>query len=126
MYANGWINETVNDQSRIKFITEFEKGLPLRNISLTEYERRLKKLVTPSMEDKASVRMVIECFKDHWAFLDIEEDQSLTRELMFDKMFLHFEEGEDADEEIENLEEKMVSIPILMLLGVLYCRSNRA
>ena len=42
------------------------------------------------------------------------------------KMFLHFEEGEDADEEIENLEEKMVSIPILMLLGVLYCRSNRA
>ena len=45
---------------------------------------------------------------------------------MFDKMFLHFEEGEDADEEIENLEEKMVSIPILMLLGVLYCRSNRA
>ena len=63
------------------------------------------------MEDKASVRMVIECFKDHWAFLDIEEDQSLTRELMFDKMFLHFEEGEDADEEIENLEEKMVSIP---------------
>ena len=77
------------------------------------------------MEDKASVRMVIECFKDHWAFLDIVEDQSLTRELMFDKLFLHFEEGEDQDEEIEDLEERMVSIPILMLLGVLYCRSNR-
>ena len=125
MYANGWINETVNDQSRIKFITEFEKGLPLRNISLIEYERRLKKLVTPKMEDKASVRMVVECFKDHWAFLDIVEEQSLTRELMFDKIFLHFEEGEDQESEIEDLEEKMVSIPYLMLLGVLYCRSNR-
>ena len=88
MYANGWINESVTDESQIKFITEFEKDLPLRNISLTEYERRLKKLVTPAMEDWASVRVVTECFKDHWAFLDIDEDESLTRELMFDNLFL--------------------------------------
>ena len=47
MYANGWTNETVYDDSPVKFITEFEKELPLRNISLTEFERRLKKLVTP-------------------------------------------------------------------------------
>ena len=84
MYANGWINEAVNDTTRTKFITEFEKGIPLRNISLTEYERRLKKLVTPKMEDKATVRMVTECFSDHWAFLDIGERNSLCRELMFD------------------------------------------
>ena len=46
MYANGWVIETVNDQTQVKFVTEFEKDLPLRNISLVEYERRLKKLVT--------------------------------------------------------------------------------
>jgi len=49
MYANGWVNESVTDESKIKFITEFEKDLPLRNISLNEYERRLKKLATPAM-----------------------------------------------------------------------------
>ena len=49
MYSNGWINETVRDETQIKFITEFEMDLPLRNISLNEFERRLKKLVTPHM-----------------------------------------------------------------------------
>ena len=84
MYANGWINESVTDTSKIAFITEFEKDLPLRNISLTEYERRLKKLVSPAMKDMVPVRVVIECFKDHWAFLDIEEEGSLSRGLLFD------------------------------------------
>lgn len=99
MYSNGWINEAVVDETRTKFMTEFEKGLPLRNISLTEFERRLKKLVTPKMQDKASVRMVVECFKDHWAFLDIEEENSLCRELMFDSLFLFSEEEEEEDDE---------------------------
>lgn len=104
MYANGWTNESVTDTSSIKFITEFEKQLPLRNISLTEYERRLKKLVTPFMQDKASVRMVRECFKRHWAFTDICEPESLTSELMFDPMFIvqegsHEEIDEDAEEQ---------------------------
>ena len=44
MYANGWVIESVTDDSAVSFITEFEKGLPLRNISLDEFERRLKKL----------------------------------------------------------------------------------
>ena len=87
MYANGWINESVTDESKASMITEFEKGLPLRNMSLTEYERRLKKLVTPAMNDRATVRMVTECFKDHWAFLDIVEEGSLTRDVMFDVAF---------------------------------------
>ena len=88
MYANGWVIESVDDQTQVKFVTEFEKDLPLRNISLVEYERRLKKLVTPAMNDMVPVRVVTECFKDHWAFLDIDDDESLTRELMFDKIFL--------------------------------------
>ena len=48
MYSNGWVNETVNDESELAFITAFERDLPLRNISLQEFERRLKKMVTPA------------------------------------------------------------------------------
>ena len=123
MYANGWIIESVTDESQIKFITEFEKDLPLRNISLTEFERRLKKLVTPAMNDMVPVRVVIECFKDHWAFPDITEEESLSRELMFDTLFLESLSEEEAAE--TDLENRRCSIPMLMLLGLLYCRSNR-
>ena len=86
------MNETVIDtDAKTKFITEFEKELPLRNISLNEYERRLKKLVRPSDKDMIRVRTVIECFKDHWAFTEIaNEDGSLIRDLMFDPFFLDF------------------------------------
>ena len=123
MYANGWVIESVDDQSQVKFVTEFEKDLPLRNISLVEYERRLKKLVTPAMNDMVPVRVVTECFKDHWAFLDIDDDESLTRELMFDKIFL--QQISEDEEEQTPLDERRCSVPMLMLLGLLYCRSNR-
>ena len=48
MYSNGWVNETVEDESELCFISAFERDLPLRNISLLEFERRLKKLVIPA------------------------------------------------------------------------------
>jgi len=66
---------------------------------------------------------VTECFKDHWAFLDIDDDESMTRELMFDDIFL----DEMSEEEAENteLDQRKCSIPLLMLMGILYCRSNR-
>lgn len=104
----------------MKMITEFETMLPLRKITLVEFERRLKKLVNPTMEDFVSVRMVIECFKDHWAFGEIEEENSLARQLMFDDLFL-----DSNDDTITELENKMVYIPHLMLLGTLYCCSNK-
>ena len=115
MYANGWVNESITDNSSISFITEFEKDLPLRNISLTEFERRLKKLVSPSMDDMVPVRVIIECFKDHWAFKEIAEEESLTHELMFDSIFL--DELNEGENDSVPLEERYVSI--------LYCRSNR-
>ena len=96
--------------------------LPLRNISLTEFERRIKKLVTPAMNDVATVRMIQECFKDHWAFLDIEDKESLTHEVMFDPIFIL--EDENDDQETPYLDQEL-SVPFLMLLGLLYCRSNR-
>lgn len=122
MYTNGWVNEDVADDSELKFVTEFEKELPLRNISLTEFERRLKKMITPAMQDMATVKVVEECFKDHWAFLDICEEGSLTRELMFDETFL---DEIDPHEIGDNLSERRIYIPWLMLMGLLYCRSNR-
>ena len=138
MYVNGYKIDSFVDEGRCKFITEFEKTLPLRNISLVEYERRLKKLVIPAMEDKATVHMIVECFKDHWAFTDIKVPQTLTRELMFDKIFLvddgdeehaaitqELHELEDSKDDHDDLDHKYVHVPMLMLLGILYCRSNR-
>ena len=88
MYTNGWTNETVIDDGELKFITAFERDLPLRNISLQEFERRLKKMVTPAQKDMTTVKVVEACFKDHWAFLDIDDEGSMSRELMFDEIFL--------------------------------------
>jgi hypothetical protein len=44
------VNETIeekDDNESTAFLTEFEKKLPLRYISLVEFERRVKKLATP-------------------------------------------------------------------------------
>ena len=43
--------------------------------------------------------MITECFKDHWAFLEIEKEESLTRELMFDRIFIVKDEGEGEVEQ---------------------------
>lgn len=94
------MNESVTDEGNCKFITAFESMLPLRNISLNDYERRLKKLVNPKMNDYASVSMIVECFKDHWAFTDITVSNTLTRELMFDKLFLS-----ESEEDIDDIKE---------------------
>ena len=122
MYGNGYVNESVSDTGELKFLTEFEKELPLRNISLVEFERRLKKCVVPSMKDMILVRVVEACFKDHWAFLDIDDEGSLTRELMFDEMFL---DEQEPHEKGQPLSERRIYIPWLMLMGLIYCRSNR-
>jgi len=101
------------------------------------------------MSDSISVAMLIECFKDHWAFTNIDKDDTLAFDLMFDEMFIfsidrgpkavvldngeHFEEheasfdGSDIDEEKKTVEfrERKVCIPYLMILGLLYCKSNK-
>lgn len=69
------------------------------------------------------VRVVTECFKDHWAFRDIEEEESLSRDLLFDELFLDEVEEDEADSIA--LEDRYCSVPFLMLMGLLYCRSNR-
>jgi hypothetical protein len=73
MFASGFTNETIYDEGRCKFITEFEKGLPLKNISLIEYEQRLKTGLSEAeaSDGKISVLKLVENFKTHWAFKDI-------------------------------------------------------
>ena len=146
----GYTNETIEDANESTiFLTEFEKTLPLRAISLVEFERRVKKLASPSMKDYCTVQMLIECFKDHPAFKEIETNHSLVRDLMFADMFM-----QDVEEELpcfhltmppsptknkmmNSLQESMVNklestendlflsrkvfIPHLILLGLLYC-----
>lgn len=138
MFASGYTNETVYDDGRCKFVTEFEKMLPLRQISLEEYERRLYRNVTPAMEEKATVELIVESFKDHWAFKDIEVPFTLTRELMFDRLFLVENEASEivvdsperktdkqTDDEDDGLSGRVVDVTTLFILGILYCRSNR-
>ena len=74
------------------------------------------------MKDMTVVRVVEECFKDHWAFLDIDDEGSLSRELMFDETFLDVQEDWEKG---QPLSERRVYVPWLMLMGLLYCRSNR-
>jgi len=123
MYTSGFVNESVKDTGELKFLTEFEKELPLRNISLIEFERRLKKCVVPSMKDMILVKVVQECFKDHWAFLDIDDEGSLSQELMFDEVFL---DEQEEHEKGQPLLERRLYVPWIMLMGIIYCRSNRA
>ena len=59
-----------------------------------------------------------------WAFLDIDEEESFARELMFDQIFLEHMSPQEAEN--TDLNDRKVSVPMLMLLGLLYCRSNRA
>lgn len=69
------------------------------------------------------MKMLIECFRDHWAFKDIEQPNTLTYDLMFDDMFMI--ESEDDNEYYEEVQDRQVYIPYLMLLGNLYCCSNK-
>lgn len=71
-------------------------------MSLAEYEERLKKNVNQQMEGKAPVELIVDSFKDHWAFKDIEIKQTLIRELMFDGIFLV--EREEMSEEIRDVD----------------------
>jgi hypothetical protein len=57
-YMWNYRNEAIEDEGPLAFITEFEKTLPLREISLVEFERRIKKLVVPSMGESVTVAVV--------------------------------------------------------------------
>jgi hypothetical protein len=73
------------------------------------------------MKDCVTVAMLVECFKDHHAFETIDIPDTLVHDLMFDQIFLY-----EVDEKSKiEFQQRLVSIPRLMLLGMLYCASNR-
>ncbi len=109
--AQGFSPPNPNDNSPMGCITKFESSLPLGKISVLEFERRLKKLIDPSAGDKITERQLVEVFKDHPSFKDIEDPESLVYALMTDKVFLA-KDGEGF------------YIPYLVLLGQLYCAGN--
>ena len=77
---------------------------------MLEYERRLKKLIDPKANDCISEKQIIESFKDHHAFKDIGNEDSLIHALMTDEIFLKENQG--------------YYIPYLVLMGQLYCAGN--
>lgn len=68
-------------------ITEFERNLPIANIDLDDYERRLKKLADKENKDLISKYQLIEVFRDHWGTEDIENPNTLTSYLLINDVF---------------------------------------
>jgi len=92
-------------------VTEFQQSLPLSRISLNEFERRLKKLLDPKQGDEISKKQLVECFKDHYAFGEIADENSVVHKLLTDEVF---QKGSNTT----------YHIPYLMLLGLLVCATN--
>jgi hypothetical protein len=51
-------------------ISKFEETIPLRRMTIDEYERRIKKLAEPDSKDVLTHGQIIESFKD--IYPDIE------------------------------------------------------
>ncbi|CDW81305.1 UNKNOWN [Stylonychia lemnae] len=116
--------EKIDDNSKTKSITKFEETLPLKKMTVEEFERRIKKFGVPKEvgsqdADKINELQLIEGFKDY--FPDIEKEGSLIRQLLLNPGFA----VERVDGE-ENYEEsvKEYKIPELLLLGNMYCANT--
>lgn len=97
MSAQGYVNEKIDLSSAkhdLKFLIDFESQLPLRFISLNDFEERLYRAESLEAPDFATVESIVECFRDFPGFEDIDEPFTLTRELMFDTIFLVKDESE--------------------------------
>lgn len=44
--------EKINDSSQTAMITKFEENIPLRKMTIDEFERRIKKLADPESKDQ--------------------------------------------------------------------------
>jgi hypothetical protein len=92
-------------------ITKFEETLPLRKMTVDEFERRLKKLIDPSCGDMINEAQLIESFKD--AFPEIEDETSLIRQLLMNPVFLD-----------PRTEEIQYNINEILIMGNMYCANT--
>ena len=114
-------------------------------MDLNDYERRLKKLVYD--KDYISVWQVVESFKTHKAFEDIDNTSSMTLCLMTSE-FLQKDHCPDTDQSLQtsnsqgndfgasrghendggvirsHYAHQSLFIPYLMLLGIFYCKAS--
>lgn len=77
--------EKIEDNTQTQMITKFEESLPLKRMTIDEFERRLKKLVNPNCQNKINSAQLIESFKDFYP--DIVEENSLIRNLLMNEAF---------------------------------------
>jgi len=111
MRAQGFKVQKIEDTSQMQVVTEFQQSLPLSRMTLNEYERRLKKLLDPQMGDEINTKQLVECFKDHYAFKEIADENSAVYRLLTDEVF-----QKDSKDSFH--------VPYLMLLGLLVCATN--
>lgn len=105
--------EKIEDNSQTVMITKFEETIPLRKMTVDEFERRLKNLIDPTCRDMINEAQLIESFKD--VFPEIEEDASLIRQLLMNPVFLD-----------PKTEEIQYNISEILLMGNLYCANTPA
>lgn len=108
--AKGYLPSTVKDQSEFGSVTDFENGLAVQRVTIDDFERRIKKFADQELGDLITLELLIEAFKDHAALKQIEQEDSVLRKLLTHPIL------SDAP--------GTISIPSLMLFGILYCGSN--
>lgn len=85
--------EPIVDTSETGPITRFEQGLSLTKISLTEFERRIKKLAYSDNSQCITPRQMVESFSDNPALLsDILNESSLLSKIITNKIFVKKEQ----------------------------------
>lgn len=62
--------EKISDDSQTAMITKFEETLPLKKVTIQDFERRIKKFATPESPNLVTEAQLIESFKD--LFPDIQ------------------------------------------------------
>ena len=103
------------DDTELRDFTKFEFDKIIHvfgKMSVLEFERRLKKLITEENADRITEAQVIEVFADHKYFKELTEPGSFLRAFLFDPIFK------------KNKSEDDYFIPYYMLMGLMYCASN--
>jgi hypothetical protein len=85
--AGGFKLDKIEDASMTGFLTKLEYQLPLCDIDILEFERRLKKMVSSDSNDLITQKQLIESFRDHAFLCSITEEDSLLRLMLFSPTF---------------------------------------
>ncbi|CDW86989.1 UNKNOWN [Stylonychia lemnae] len=146
MGDDSYIQYISNQGSGTKFqeiLMQFESQFPLRDLSIQEFERRVKKLVYH--DEYIYVWQIVECFKTCPGFEDVENSTSLSLSLLTsDFLKRDYIDGSDSgngqqqssdqrhtnmssslfDRTSEQFATQKIYVPYLILLAILYCKGT--